>query len=261
MEDRICDLTGRTAIVTGAAQGIGRAIVNAMAAAGARVIAVDLQADAVTRLDREMPGVTALAGDVTDASLPSALDAMLQSANLRPDILVNNAGIARGADALDTSDAEFQRYLDVNLVALFRLSRWAVGHMARHSGGAIVNIASIFGQVGAQKSCGYSASKAAVIGLTRQMATDFGPSGVRINAVAPGLIHTPLTEERIRTETWRRQIMIEQAPLRRAGSAGDVAKAVRFLASDEAAYITGQTLAIDGGWSVGRYPREVAPDV
>ena len=97
--------------------------------------------------------------------------------------------------------------------------------------------------------------------MTRQMANDFGPSGIRINAVAPGLIETPLTAERIRSEAWRRHVMIEQAPLRRPGTAEDVAKAVRFLASDESSFITGQILAVDGGWAMGRFPRQEAINV
>jgi NAD(P)-dependent dehydrogenase (short-subunit alcohol dehydrogenase family) len=135
------------------------------------------------------------------------------------------------------------------------MSRWGVARMMKSRGGAIVNTASIFGMIGAYNSAGYSISKAAVIGMTRQMATDFGPSGIRVNAVAPGLIETPLTAERIQTETWRRQIMIEQCPLQRVGKPEDVARAVRFLASDESSFITGQILAVDGGWAIGRFPR------
>jgi len=250
-------LNGRTAIVTGAGQGIGLAIAEALLAAGAHVVAVDREPDGITALATR-PGVTAVQGDVTDADLPDQLDAALAAERRQPDILINNAGVARGAHALETSDADFTRYFDINVLGLFRLSRWAVGRMMRNGGGAIVNTASIFGQIGAQSSCGYSASKAAVIGLTRQMANDFGPNGIRVNAVAPGLIETPLTAERIRTEAWRRHQMIDGAPLRRVGTPEDVARAVRFLASDEASFITGQILAVDGGWAMGRYPREEA---
>lgn len=250
-------LEGRTAIVTGAGQGIGAAIAGALLQAGAHVVAVDREAAGIKEL-AENPAVTPLQGDVTDIALPDQLSRVLDGAGRRVDILINNAGVARGAHALDTSDEDFARYFDINVLGLFRLSRWAVARMMTAGGGAIVNTASIFGLIGAQNSCGYSASKAAVIGLTRQMANDFGPNGIRVNAVAPGLIETPLTAERIRTEAWRRHQMIDGAPLRRAGQPEDVARAVRFLASDEASFITGQILAVDGGWAMGRYPREEA---
>ncbi|MCL7466364.1 SDR family NAD(P)-dependent oxidoreductase [Phaeovulum sp. NW3] len=255
MSLELSTLAGRTAIVTGAGQGIGYAITEALLAAGAHVIAVDREPAGIEALAARS-AVTAVLGDVTDTALTDRLSAALDEAGLRLDILCNNAGIARGAHALDTTDEDFIRYFDVNVLGLFRLSRWAVGRMMKTGGGAIVNTASIFGEIGALNSCGYSTSKAAVIGLTRQMATDFGPNGIRVNAVAPGLIETPLTAERIRTEAWRRHQMIDGAPLRRAGQPEDVARAVRFLASDEASFITGQILAVDGGWAMGRYPRE-----
>lgn len=250
-------LDGRTAVVTGAGQGIGLAITEALLAVGAHVVAVDREAEGLAALAGRA-NLSTLQGDVTDAALPAALDAHLAAHGLALNILCNNAGVARGAHALETSDEDFTRYYEVNVLGLFRLSRWAVSGMMRHGGGAIVNTASIFAMIGAQDSAGYSASKAAVMGLTQQMATDFGPSGIRVNAVAPGLIETPLTAERIRTEAWRRHQMIDGCPLRRVGKPEDVARVVRFLASDEASYLTGQTLAVDGGWAIGRYPREEA---
>ncbi|MGV8989408.1 MAG: SDR family NAD(P)-dependent oxidoreductase [Cypionkella sp.] len=250
------NLAGRTAVVTGAGQGIGLAICEALLAAGADVVAVDRDSAGIEALAAANAAVTPVTGDVTDPKLPDALNKALDAGDQRLDILCNNAGIARGAHALDTCDEDLREYFEVNVLGVMRLSRWAVGHMARNGGGAIVNTASIFGEIGATNSCGYSTSKAAVIGLTRQMATDFGPNGIRVNAVAPGLIETPLTAERIRTETWRRHVMIDGTPLRRVGTPEDVARVVRFLASDEASFISGQILAVDGGWAMGRYPRE-----
>lgn len=242
--------TGRLAIVTGAASGIGFAIAERLAAQGATVIAVDRDADGLARLPQ---GIEAVTADVTDPALPETLSAALAGRPLA--ILVNNAGVGGGGRADETSAEDVRRYFEINVLPVFLLSKFAVGEMRRTGGGAIVNIASIYAIVGATGSAGYSTSKAAVDGMTRQMATDFGPENIRVNAVAPGLIETPLTAERIRTETWRKHVFIEQAPLRRVGTPGEVADAVAFLASDEAAFITGATLRVDGGWAVGRYPR------
>jgi len=252
----IVTLEGRTAIVTGAGQGIGEAIAEALLAVGATVVAVDREDTGIKALAERRSRVIPIQGDVTDPALTAKLDAVLADNGLALSILVNNAGIGRGSHAIETTDEDLQRYFDVNVKGAFALSRWGMPRMIRAGRGAIVNTASVFGLVGAYNSAAYSVSKAAVVGMTRQMATDFGPSGIRVNAVAPGLIETALTAERIRSEPWRRQIMIEQTPLVRPGTPLDIARAVRFLASDESSFVTGQVLTVDGGWTIGRFPRQ-----
>ena len=138
--------------------------------------------------------------------------------------------------------------MGINTTSVFRLSRAAVGVM--HEGSAIVNIASVFGLRGNPNSAAYAASKAAIVGLTRQMAAEHGPRGIRVNAVAPGLIVTDMTRERTQTSRRFRQLLVETTPFPRLGQPEDVAAAVTFLASDEAGFISGQVLAVDGGWLV-----------
>ncbi|MBY0364218.1 MAG: glucose 1-dehydrogenase [Phreatobacter sp.] len=253
MADRLVD---KVAIVTGAGSGIGRAISLAFAREGARVLAIDRYAEGLAETvglaDRP---VLTLKGDVTDPQLPGSLRSALQT--LGPlDILVNNAGIGGGGNVEDTSDDDLRRYLEVNVVGLFRLSRFAVEEMKPQRRGAILNLASVYAVMGASNSAGYSASKGAVASFTRQLATDYGPHGIRVNALGPGLIETPLTAERIRTQAWRRRIAIDQTPLRRVGQPDDVAAAAVFLCSDEAGFITGELLKVDGGWDMAGYPRE-----
>lgn len=256
-------LQGQGVLVTGASyDGIGGATCRLLAQYGARIIACDRDPSGPERLAAEYDTIVPLIADICDPQLPTVLDGLLAQHNMELDILVNNAGIGRGNHAINTTDEELRLFLEVNLVAAFRLSRWAVARMMQRQPdetgwrGAIVNVSSVFGVVGAENSAAYSTSKAALGGLTTQMATDYGPSGIRINAVAPGLILTPLTADRIRNQPWRSQIMVDQAPIRRLGQPIDVAHAIRFLASHEAAYITGLTVPVDGGWIAGRFPRE-----
>ncbi len=253
MADRLVD---KVAIVTGAGSGIGRAITHAFAREGARVVAVDRDSDGLAQtVATASRTVVAVQGDVTDPQLPGILRAALREAGPL-DILVNNAGIGGGGTVEATSDEDLRRYLEVNVVGLFRLSRFAVEEMKQRRRGAILNLASVYAVMGASHSAGYSTSKGAVAAFTRQLATDYGPHGIRVNALGPGLIETPLTAERIRTQAWRRRIAIEQTPLQRVGQPDDVAAAAVFLCSDEAGFITGELLKVDGGWDMAGYPRE-----
>ena len=230
---------GQVAVVTGAAGGIGLATARRLAREGARVLAVDIKPFADIG-----PGIETLEASVTAPDGPACiLDAAARLGRLS--ILVNNAGIGGSHRADATDDAEFDRFIDGNLRSVFRLSREAVARMA---GGAIVNIASIFGMTGFPGSAAYAAAKAGVIGLTMQMAADYGALGVRVNAVSPGLIETSMTRNRIATSAWFRGMMTEMTPLGRTGQPEDVAAAVAFLASQDAAFISAHVLAVDGGW-------------
>jgi len=250
-------------IVTGAASGIGEAIAKKFLAMGCAVHAVDRDRDA---LDRFAEGAKGAAGrlatglfDVADRAAPGGIIAECRAALGEPAFLVNNAGFANAREALQTSDESWERYIDVNLGSVFRMSRAFVEQCA--AGGAVVNVASVFGLTGFRGSAPYSAAKAGVAGLTRQMAADYGRRGFRFNAVAPGIIATPATAERIRTNRWLTGAMIEASPLGRVGLPADVAEAVYFLASDGAGFITGVTLPVDGGWSSTHYHPDLAdPD-
>lgn len=253
-EKRPVEITG-VAIITGAAQGIGRATVHRLVRAGAQVLACDMNADALeeARSSSEHPErVRTLVQNITHDDAPSAALSAALEAFGRVDWLVNNAGIGNAKATDETSDAEWDRFLDVNLRAAFRYTR-AVLPKLQAERGAIVHVASIFGILGNPRSAPYAASKAALIGLTRQMAADYGPRGIRINAVAPGVIPTQLSQERLRNDEYYRRLVAGPTPFYRLGKPEDVANAVWFLCSDEAAFINGHTLVVDGGWSVTNY--------
>ncbi len=250
----VCRFAGRVAVVTGAGSGIGRATSRRLAEDGALVIAVDRNGPALVALaDESNEKIIAHTGDISDPGLVKSLSATIGSLGGRLDILVNCAASGGGKPALETSDAEFEAFLDVNVTAQFRLSKMALSQM--RAGGVIVNIASVFGEAGAAGMAGYSVSKAAVSGMTRQLATDYGPEGIRVVAVAPGLIKTGLTAARIESDEWLTQHLIDRSALRRVGMPEDVANVIAFLASDDAAFVTGVTIPVDGGWLTSRLPR------
>ncbi len=255
-------LAGRTAIVTGAAAGIGRAIARRFAAEGAAVLAVDRNA---AGLERVVAAIAAEGGrthrrveDVSEPGAPDRIVAACLQAFGRIDVLVNNAGIGGSHEVLETSEEEWARILDVDLTSVFRLSRAALGAMRRQGSGRIINVASVFGTTAFPGAASYSAAKAGVIALTRSMAVDYAPAGVTVNAIAPGLILTDLTRDRLARDARYRALMLEATPLGRPGTPEDVAGAALFLASGDADFVTGHVLTVDGGWSVGKF-RPVDP--
>jgi meso-butanediol dehydrogenase / (S,S)-butanediol dehydrogenase / diacetyl reductase len=238
----------KTAIVTGAGSGIGAAIAKMFAENGVCVLAVDKLA---AGLD-ESENVRTLVADVTSPDAHERIFEECRDAWGTPDFLINNAGLGNAKSAHETTDADLARYLDVNLGSVFRLSRAMVGEDGKAER-CIVNIASVFGQVGFPGTAPYSAAKAGVIGLTRQMAADYGPRNVRINAIAPGLIATAATADRMASNERFRQLTIDQIPAGRAGTPGEVAAVAHFLCSPAASYICGQVITVDGGWTSTRY--------
>ncbi|WP_421616505.1 SDR family NAD(P)-dependent oxidoreductase [Agrobacterium tumefaciens] len=247
-------LEGKRAIVTGAASGIGRSTSLRLAREGAAVLAIDQEPMKPGMLEEPVAEkIRSLVADIGDPAITEKINDVIGS-NARIDVLINCAARGGGKLAEHTSEEELSNFLDLNVVAQFRLCRHAISRMA--GGGVIVNVGSMFGETGASAMAAYSISKAAVSGMTRQLATDYGPMGVRVVAVAPGLIETPRTADRIKSDPWLTANLVGRSALRRAGSAEDVASAIVFLASDEAAYITGVVLPVDGGWSVAGLPRE-----
>jgi meso-butanediol dehydrogenase / (S,S)-butanediol dehydrogenase / diacetyl reductase len=250
------------AVVTGAGSGIGRAIARKFIAQKWPVLVVEQNQNALDLfLSEHAKAGDALAGllaDVAARDAPEKIYATCRERLGRPTCLVNNAGLGNAKSAVDTTDEDWNFYLDLNLGSMFRMCRAAAGELGE--GGTIVNLASVFGIVGFRGSAAYSAAKAGVVGLTRQLAADLGPKGIRVNAVAPGAIVTPATIERLTTSAWLQRAMIATAPLGRAGQPEDVAEAVYFLGSPAARHITAVVLPVDGGWSSTRFYPDLDPE-
>ncbi len=230
-------------VVTGAAGGIGAAIARAAAAEGYRVGVLDLDGDGASEVASSLPDAVALTGSVTvEADVERALDTF----GAVPDAFVNNAGIVRFGPLADLTVDDWRTVVDVNLTGTFVAGRAVATRMMARGSGAIVNITSINGISPGPYSGAYAAAKAGVSLLTQQMALEWGPSGVRVNGVAPGLIDGGMSAEIFADERFR-ALRAERVPLGRLGRSEDVADAVMFLVSDRASYVSGALVVVDGG--------------
>jgi 3-oxoacyl-[acyl-carrier protein] reductase len=241
------DLSDRVALVTGASRGIGRAIARRLAAQGAHVVAA-ARGDHAGQVASEIGGAggkaEAMTLDVTDEGGADAALADVLHRHGRIDILVNNAGIARDQLMLRLKREDWDAVLATNLTAAFALTQAALKPMIRQRRGRIISISSVVGQAGNPGQANYAASKAGLIGFTKAVALEVASRGITANVVAPGLVETEMTQA---IAANARELWESRIPLRRLGTPDDVAAAVCFLASDEAAYITGQVLAVNGG--------------
>ncbi len=245
MTDR---LAGKTAVVTAAAQGIGRAIALAFAAEGAQVIATDINATALTALEGT-PGIRTRVLDVTSAADIAAFAAETGA----PDALVNAAGFVHAGTILECDEAAFDFSVSLNVRSMYRLIRAFLPAMLDNGGASIVNIASVASSViAAPNRFIYGTTKAAVVGLTKSVAADFVTRGIRANCICPGTVESPSLDQRMRAlgdyET-ARAAFISRQPMGRLGTPEEIAALALYLASDESAFMSGQALVVDGGWS------------
>jgi 3-oxoacyl-[acyl-carrier protein] reductase len=241
-------LDGKTALITGASGGIGAAIARMLHAQGALVALSGTRQDALTALADEL-GSRALIfpANLQDAAAPDSLIAAVEATSGPLHVLVNNAGLTRDTLALRMKDEDWSTVLDVDLTAPFRLSRAALRGMLRRRAGRIVNISSIVGTTGNPGQANYAAAKAGLEGMTRALALEVASRGVTVNAVAPGFIETAMTDA---LNDEQRTRLLANIPLGRMGRPDDVAAAVLYLASDEASWITGTTVHVNGGMAM-----------
>lgn len=243
-------LKDKTVFATAAGNGIGRAAALAMARQGARVFATDIDESALESLRAESENIKAFVMDARDAD---AIGRAVKRVGA-PDVLFNCTGFVHHGTILDATDEDFDFSFELNVKAHFRVIRAFLPGMVDNGGGSIVNMASVASSIkGTVNRCVYSATKGAVIGLTKTVAADFIASGIRCNAVCPGTVDTPSLRERMHAQgdyEAARDAFIARAPMGRMATAGEVADLVVYLASDESAFVTGQTHIIDGGWSL-----------
>lgn len=241
------------ALITGAGSGIGYGCALSLAAAGMAIVGVGRDPDKLRKLETAIGDparIATLAIDITEHDAPQRIVELATQRFGKIDFLINNAGIGRPKPLHEADDDNLDHCLDVMLRAPFRLSREVLPHMPR--GSAIINITSTFAIVGGLRGGAYSAAKAGMTGLTRHIACEYGATGIRCNAVAPGVILTPMTEGRMDSDAFRK-MNEEMTPHTRLGVVDDVACTVAFLCSPGGSFINGETIAVDGGWSSTKY--------
>lgn len=241
------DLTGKKALVTGATGGIGGAIARALHKAGAQVALSGTRQEALDAMALDLPGSVALRCDLSDNEQTDKLVGRAEEALGGLDILVANAGITKDGLLLRMKDDDFERVLDINLGSYFRLARAASKGMMKRRHGRIIAITSIVGVTGNPGQANYAASKAGMIGFTKSMAAELASRGITANCVAPGFIVSPMTDALSDTQ---KAVIIGTIPAARLGQPDDIAAAVVYLSSDEASYVTGQTLHVNGGMAM-----------
>lgn len=242
------DLSGKCALVTGASGGIGGAVSRILHAQGATVACSGTRVEVLEALVAELgERAYAVPCDLSDADATQGLIGAAEAVMGEVDILVNNAGHTRDNISLRMTDEEWQDVLDLNLTAGFRLARAAMRPMMRRRWGRVIGITSIVGVTGNAGQANYAASKAGLIGMSKALAAEVATRGITVNCVAPGFIETAMTE---RLDESQRQRLAAAIPIRRMGSTDEVAACVAFLASDEAAYVTGHTLHVNGGMAM-----------
>jgi NAD(P)-dependent dehydrogenase (short-subunit alcohol dehydrogenase family) len=246
------NFSGKLAVITGGGTGIGFKIAGAFIEAGAKVIITGRREsvlnDACGRLGENAAYIV---NDIQDlGSLPGLVES-IETGHGQIEILINNSGINLKKHVLDTTDEDFTNILQTNLTGVFSLTREVARYMTSRGKGSIIFITSMAALYGIPEVSAYTASKAAILGLTRSLAVDLSPYGVRVNAIAPGFIDTPMLRKAFSADPERERRVLERTPLRKLGTSDDVAVAALFLASDQAEFITGVNLPVDGGNSIG----------
>lgn len=242
----------RTAIVTGGGSGLGLAIAKKFVESGIETVIAGRDQDKLEKAKSQLGELCyPVQCDLTDLSnIPSFVNGVIARFG-SIDVLVNNAGINMKKEFIEVADEDFQRILTTNVCAVFSLSREVVKQMLKQGYGSIINISSMAAQYGLPKVIAYSASKSAIDGMTRAMAVELSPQGIRVNAIAPGFIETDMTATALNSDPERKQKVFSRTPMGYMGKPDDIGEAALFLASDASKYITGVILPVDGGNSIG----------